>query len=151
MQIIITYSSSTEQKAKKIKNNILETLREQLNMSKNQFKNECKFVEDSIGDDSQIKRVIIISLGSLFFINEFTQKIYASGLNSIDSGGDKILKVVYKIGKWLLIINCIAGILKWALQQDPKGKRQALGSIAAYAGMYVVPKIFNFVEEIFIN
>lgn len=149
MKVVIMYSSPNERKAKEMQNNILETIRKDLNLTKEQFNNECKFVEESIGDGTQIKKVIAISLGTLFFINENVQKVHAGGLGSLEAGGNKILTVMYGIGKWLLIANCISGILRWSLQQDLRGKRQALGSVAAYAGIYAVPKVFDFIRDLF--
>lgn len=149
MKIVVMYSSPTERKASEMQNNILENVRKELNITKEQFDNECKFVEKNIGTDTQIKKILAISLGTLLFVNEQAQRVYAGGLGSLETGGNKILAVIYSVGKWLLIANCIAGILRWSLQQDLKGKRQALGSVAAYAGIYAVPKIFDFIAELF--
>jgi len=147
MKIVFLYVNSKQRKINKIHEEFMEGIRKISGRTRQQFYDECEETAKFINADKRLKKVVVAILGFLFFLQD--SFVYAEGLDGLDRGGMKILQVVHKIGYWVLLPNAALGLMRWALQQDPKGKKQCLGSIAALAGLYGLKPIFDFIVSLF--
>lgn len=148
MEIVIFYSRSKQRALKKIETDFLEGIRKYSNKTKRVFYKECENAAKTINANKNLKKKVVAILGALLFIQ--SKVVYAGGLDGLDSGGLKILQVIYKIGYWILLPNAALGLLRWAVQQDPRGKKQFIASIAALAGLHAIQPVFDFIVGLFV-
>jgi hypothetical protein len=74
----------------------------------------------------------------------------ADDLSKLDEGGNRILIIIRRIGYWIILIKCIADLIKCGINGDTKsiGKTIML-YLMIYAALYFVPMALRLVEGIF--
>lgn len=101
------------------------------------------------------KKSIIILLVFIFTFMLMTTQTNvvlarSADFSALDEGGNKILDIVQKIGYWIILIKCIADLIKHGLQ----GNLHQIGKtimtyILLYASLFFVPFILKMIEGLF--
>lgn len=97
-----------------------------------------------------IKRILTFSLIFTIYSTIICYAGVNDVLNKIDLIGNNFLHVVYRIGKWVIIITCMMEILKCAFNHNRNGVGQVIvtgGFI--YGAIYFIPYMMGIIEEVF--
>lgn len=74
----------------------------------------------------------------------------ADDLSKLDAGGQKILVIVRRIGYWIILIKCIADLVKAGMSGDTHSiGRIIMTYILIYGALFFVPWALRLVEGVF--
>lgn len=98
-----------------------------------------------------MKKIVIVLLLVITWSILYPDIVYAANdLSKLDAGGQRILNIVRRIGYWVVLIKCIADLIRAGMNGDT----HAIGKIIMtylliYGALFFVPWALRLVEGIF--
>ena len=93
------------------------------------------------------KKVLVVLIILVVLLPTFA---YASDLSKLDEGGAKILNIVQRIGYWIILIRCVADLIKAGVNGDTHSMgRIIMLNIILYGALFFVPWALKLVEGLF--
>lgn len=94
-----------------------------------------------------MKKLIILIIIFTFLISF---PLLADNLDRLDAGGQRIVGIVQRIGYWIILIKCVADLIKSGINGDTHSiGRIVMSYVLIYGALFFVPWALRLVEGIF--
>lgn len=109
---------------------------------------EIKKAQTFILNNNKIKKTLVLAIACSLIIEKIA---YAEpNLQVIASAGQTLLTTAQTIGYWACLVMCIIEIIMSMLShQSNKLKEICIKYVIAFASLYFMPWIFDFIKELF--
>ena len=116
--------------------------------------NSVKIKEMSVklAKNKQLRQYVIVALAIGMTMHSPAVTAFAIAgdpFASIDKVGYQMLKAVQRLGYWACVISALSGVIDYAMNRNIRGKEKAGGSILCFIALYLLPKAFDIVKEMF--